>query len=230
MLLLIFAGNVEAVEPFDTQAGMAAYVNVGSLNLENATEAYTQINNLSTSHAVGSINVPNNMGSDNIHVYVDSNGWIVAYLTRGEQLGHMIQWAGVDVNNPTVKTTFEDAISRVCTSIGVNYSVIQGNIKYYDFEYPQATNALIFMNTRISGSDYTTVLIPESYSIYSMNYSHIGYGGQGTTVYIDGINICYGGGIMLNSYNPSMLTKDIPHTIQLTSNYWSGLASIFVYK
>ena len=214
MLLLMFIGNAEAVEPFDTQAGMAAYVNVGSLNLENATEAYTQIYNLSTSHAVGTINIGNNYGSDNIHVYVDTNGWIVAYLTRDEELGHMIQWAGVDYNNPTLKTTFEDAISRVCSSIGVNYSVIQGNIKYYDFEYPQATNVVIFMNTVLAGSEYTTVLIPGTYTIYSMDYSHFSTLNNPSCpsyFYLDGIQISSTHIRILNSYN----SKSVPSACSL---------------
>lgn len=234
MLLLTFVGNAAAVEPFDTQAGMAAYVNVGSLNLEDATEAYNQIYSLSTSHADGTINIGNNYGSDNIHVYVDTDGWIVAYVARDEELGHMIQWAGVDFNDPTFKTTFEDAISRMCSSIGVNYDVVQGNIKYYDFEHPQATNVLIFMNT-VYGNDYTNILIPETYTIFNMNYSlfknNYNYNSK---LYIDGTQIrsCYAGNRALGHYDSNLLSKDAPHTLRLESGASSGagVASILVYK
>ena len=236
ILLLIFIGNAEAVEPFDTQAGMAAYVNVGPFNLENATVAYTQIYNLSTCHVVGTINIGNNIGSDNIHVYVDINGWIVAYLTRNEELGHMIQWSGVDYNNPTVKTTFEDAISKVCTKINVNYSLIQNNIKYYDFEYPQATNVIIFMNTA-SSSESTNLMIPGTYTIYSMNYSHFtnNNGYNYANLYLDGtlINSVYHGRRTVGSYSPTILTQDIPHTLQIVTGMigtWTGVASILVSR
>ena len=239
MLLLTIAGNAGAVEPFDTQAGMAAYVNVGSLNLENAIEAYNQINNLSTSHAVGLINIGNVYGSDNIHVYVDVNGWIVAYITRDEQLGKIVQWNAINYTNPVIKTTFEDAISIVSSKIGVNYSEIKGNIKYYDFEHPQATNIVVFMNVRNgAGSDYTTVLIQDNYLLYEMSFSH--FGGYNdwnyyypSNLYLDGNLISkttYGIRRNLGNYDPNILTKDVPHTILLQESLSGGVASIIIYK
>jgi len=236
ILSLTLIGTAQAVEPFDSQAGMCAYVNVGNLSLENATEAYTQILTLSATHSVGTINIANYGGSDNIHVYVDTEGWIVAYLERGEELGSIIQWSGIDYNSPVIKTTLEDAINSVCKKINVDFADVKTDIKYYNFEYPDAENMLIFINMIVGeGDEYTTLFFPESYTLYCVNYSHMNRGSYSysrSTFYFDGVvtsDLVANGYSRRNHYYT--LEKEVPHTIRLY-NYetGAGLANILIYN
>ena len=250
ILLLAGCAAADAGDAFpEDEAGMCAYVNIGeSIDLENATEAYTQILELSATHAIGTIAIGNVHATDNIHVYVDVDGWIVAYLTRGEQTGKIVQWSGISTSNPVVKTTFGDSISKVCDAIGVTYGDIKGDIQHYDFEYPDANGMAIFLNTRTSdGDDYTHVLVPDTNTLYAANYSlvntyyyrssssHYGW----SQLYVDGgrlENTGVSNKRILSEYDiGSVLTVGESHTIQLKrgdhrTSGWSGVANILIYS
>lgn len=245
LIAILFLTGCAAAEAGDAfpqdEVGMCAYVNIGeSIDLENATEAYTQIVELSATHAIGTITIGNLHATDNIHVYVDVDGWIVAYLIRGEQTGMIVQWSGISTSNPVVKTTFEDSISRVCDAIGVTYDDIKGNIQYYDFEYPDADEMVIFLNTRTSnGNDYTHVLVPDINTLYAANYSLVNSIDGWSKLYVDGLLLESTGENnrrTLSEYDiASVLTVGESHTIRLErgSDYYgglSGVASILIYS
>lgn len=244
LIAILFLAGCAAAEAGDAfpqdEAGMCAYVNIGeSINLEDAIGAYYQIEELSETHAIGRISIGNGGGgSDDIRVYVDVDGWIVAYLLRSQATATMIQWSGINVSNPVfgnTNTTLADAISRMCTAIDVDYADVNGNIQYYDFEYPDADKVLIFTNTRTStGDDYITVLIPEgTYTVYEAIYSLTG--GYRTGLYIDGVYIAQipsGYGRTCGGYGTRLTIGD-PHTIRFYSypyGGWSGVANILIYS
>jgi hypothetical protein len=187
--------------------------------------------------------------TDNIHVYVDADGWIVAYLARGEPIGMIVQWSGISTSNPAVKTTFEDSISRVCNAIGVTYDDIKGAIQHYGFEYPDADKMVIFLNTRTSnGDDYTHVLVPDTNTLYAANYSLVNtyrpygyypYKYGWSKLYVDGAQLEYTGVSntrILSEYDiGSVLPVGESHTIRLergdhSTSGWSGVASILIYS
>ncbi|MCK5040590.1 MAG: hypothetical protein KAR87_06495 [Candidatus Aenigmarchaeota archaeon] len=245
MTILLLAGVVSAdagnAFPQD-EAGISAYVNVGgSINLEDVVGAYYQIEELSETHAIGLISIGNGVsgGSDVLRVYVDTDGWIVAYLKRDEQRGKMIQWSGINLSNPVFeRTTMSDAISRMCTVIDVNYTEIEGNVEYYDFKYPNADKIKIFANTRITnGYDYTTILMPANYTLYEAVFSLVGSGDYyntylRTNLYIDGVKRGEVTWMGCGAYG-TYFTLGEPHTIRfygIPRNGWAGVASILIYS
>ena len=249
LIAILFLAGCAAADAGDAfpqdEAGMCAYVNIGeSINLEDAVGAYTQMLELSATHAIGTIAIGNVHATDNIHVYVDVNGWIVAYLLRTEETAAMIQWSSVNVSNPVFeRTTLSDAISNMCTAIDVNYTGVEGNIQYYDFEYPDADNMLIFTNTRTSdGDDYTHVLVPDTNTLYAANYSLVNtaYSNRGwSKLYVDGVRLestSTNSKRILSEYDiAGVLTVGESHTIWLErgndySSGWSGVASILIYS
>jgi hypothetical protein len=246
ILLLAGCAAAEAGDAFPhDEAGMCAYVNIGeSINLEDAIWAYYQIEELSETHTIGRISIGNGGGgSVDIRVYADVDGWIVAYLLRSHQTAEMIQWSGINVSNPVfgnTNTTLADAISRMCTAIDVNYTDVNGNIQYYDFEYPDADKMLIFTNTRTSiGNDYIIVLIPDTYTVYEAIFSLTGLDTQ-TRLYIDGVHIattpdcwyCTGRTRVCGGYGTRLTIGD-PHDIQFYGQPYddlSGVANILIYS
>ncbi|RLG13720.1 MAG: hypothetical protein DRN66_03640 [Candidatus Nanohalarchaeota archaeon] len=247
MTLLLLAGVAAAdagnAFPQD-EAGISAYINTGgAIDIEQAATAYTAIEELGSTHAIGTIAIKNVHATDHIHVYVDVNGWIVAYLKRDEQTGKIVQWSGGG-------TTFANAISKVCSKIGVDYNSIKDNITYYDFKYPDAGNMTIFKNTRSSnGDDYTHAFLPDNNTLYEASYSFVNtirhresntypydsyYGWS--KLYLNGAYIS-GTGVS-NRRTVSVYTGFTVgelHTIRLQRGDhsglgWSGVASVLIYS
>ncbi len=79
-----------------------------------------------------------------VRVYVDSQGWVVAYLPRGTAPANMMMWTGVTQgasNLQSISTTaLEEALKKVLLAAGVDFAPLQGQVRYYDFEYPAATS------------------------------------------------------------------------------------------
>lgn len=162
-----------AKEPFDSSAGLSAYVNVGSgINIDTAVDAFNYAEGISGSDAWGVINIMNADGtSDPIHVYVDTNGWIAAYLARDQNVGLLVQYADMDYTTPAVHTTLEDAISKMCEQLNISYATVEDEIEFYDFEHPTATNMTVALN--VIADDVTAeemyVLIPGTHTVYESN-------------------------------------------------------------
>jgi len=203
----------------EDEAGISAYVNVNqSINITEAVKAFTQTEELSQTHAIGIIPIDNKRGTTNVHVYVDTGGYIVDFTTNA-------------------------AIKAVCDKIDVYYPDIKGDIKYYDFEYPDAKKMVIFLNARSSpGNEYTHIFIPGKYRLYNTSYSLIDnmaytYYGDYTDLYVDGKRIDRTGGLTVNVYDvETVLTLGEPHTIRLTvipygsSEEYGGVGTILIYK
>ena len=162
----------------EDEAGISAYVNVGeSIDLEEVSTIFDQIIAVNETYVIGKVPIPNFGGNIHLHLYADINGWIVAYFTKDEPASKIMQWSGTDTNNPKITeiktTTLEDAIEKACNATGIDYAGIKPNIKYYDFEFPDADGMLLFVKTRAtSGSNYTHVSIPSDYALYEASYSH----------------------------------------------------------
>jgi len=169
----------------EKDAGISAYVNVGEdvIDTEDIkklleSDLFEQpVENFSANHIIGIVPVPNYGGTVRPHVYVDTEGWIVAYFTKDEPASKIMQWSGTDTNNPRITeiktTTLEDAIEKLCNETGIDYVEVKPKIKYYDFEFPDANGMLLFVKTRATGgSNYTYVMIPSDYTLYEASYSH----------------------------------------------------------
>ena len=232
------AGAVEAMGgnafPED-EAGISAYVNVGkSINITEAVKAFTQTEELSQTHAIGIIPIDNKRGTTNVHIYVDTGGYIVAYFKKTEPASNIIKWSGMDFNNPKIEDfTTNAAIKALCTKIDVYYLDITDDIKYYDFEYPDAEKMVIFLDARSSGGgEYTHISIPGKYRLYEASYSLISDTSDYNYLYVDGKRIASAWeGLTTGTYDPeNVLTLEKPHTIKLSVAGRGGVGTILIYK
>ncbi len=217
------------------EAGIAAYVNVGkSINITEAVKAFTQTEELSQTHAIGIVPIDNKRGMINVHVYVDTGGYVVAYFKNTEPASKIIKWSGMDFNNPKIEDFITNAaIKEMCAKIDVYYLDIKDDIKYYDFEYPDAKKMVIFLNARSSGGDeYSHISIPGRYRLYEASYSLISDTRDRNYLYVDGKRIASAWeGLTTGTYDPGdVLTRGNPHTIKLSVAGRGGVGSILIYK
>jgi hypothetical protein len=145
----------------EDEAGISAYVKLDSVNTEMLNKAYNFMEDegmtkgSSDVHVLGGIPVKiiiddaNSEGEDyhlsniGVYIYLDLDGWLVAYLLKGEPSSKIVQWSDYAPGSmePNV---LEEAIEIISSEIGSSYS---GSPDYYHFEYSEANRMSIIVDT-----------------------------------------------------------------------------------
>ena len=113
----------------------------------------------------------------NVRVYADTDGWLVAYLPMTKPAAEIMKWETADVNNPkfgVISTTLEEALIKAgdAAKVGID----KNEIKYYDFEFPNANSMMIFVRTKAThGYNIVQVMIPANYTLFEASYYHYIY-------------------------------------------------------
>ncbi|RZB28610.1 MAG: hypothetical protein AEth_01870 [Candidatus Argoarchaeum ethanivorans] len=242
-LCLFMAGNASATDgttfPVD-DAGVAAYVQVsGSIDLQ------TTMNNL-LPHIADVIEVnPTyfivNVTNDDkriTHLYVGADGWVIPYYLRTEMVGKVVRWNLTSSQEPTPEnvssmTTLEEVIFKTCAAIGVDYETIRSDIKFYDFEHPDANRMMVVVDMAILHANSFYMAIPSEVTVKESSYSHYYHTGYTQTrIYVNGISISShynaGKGALYGNYD---LTLDQKNTILLSAGYGTcGVGWVLVYQ
>ncbi len=190
ILLLIFVGGtgmgqlgeLQLEQPSgnafpEGEAGIAAYINTGqAINIEKVKTIFSSVDEVGNNYIVGVVPISNWGGNINVHLYADTEGWLVAYLKSDEPVSAIMQWGITNqVDNPNIgvikSTTLEDALYKAGDASGVG--IVANKIKYYDFEFPNANRMMIIAKTRASnGANIHQLEIPENYDLYEASYYH----------------------------------------------------------
>ena len=214
------------------EAGISAYVNVGqTVDLAQAKEAFKTVETVSDEYLISEIALPNLPEEVHPHVYVNKDGWIVAYYTKDEPASKIMQW--IDYRGgPITTTTLEDAIRIVLDALQLAYP---SEVKYYDFKYPDANRITLITEMIDSGREDSFYLtIPSGLQVYEASWALVEWGGNSGYVYIDNINLGGGKGLWYGDLT-SRLKKDFRHTIKVTRNCaggcdTAGVAVVLIYQ
>lgn len=190
ILLLIFVGGTGLAQLGELQleqpseafpegdAGIAAYIYTEqTIDIEKVKTIFASVEQVGDNYIVGVVPIENWGGNIDVHLYADADGWLVGYLKKSEPASEIMQWSG-DVNSPNIgvitTTTLEQALYKAGDVSGVG--IVAGNIKYYDFEYPNANRMLIVAKTQASeGSSIHQLEIPADYMLFEASYYHYVY-------------------------------------------------------
>lgn len=255
--VLFMTGNASAA--FATnESGISAYVNVGtSINLDNASLAYKNIEDRTSTYVIGVVEVPNASDYELPHVFTSADGWIMAYYAKEKPRALIMPWGQFDINNPDLNqlsnSRLEEAISIVSSSIFVSYSTIKSNTKYYDFQYPDANTLTLIAESRaISGVDSFNFRIPSEFTLYNVSWEYFSFdcsdcwfhlnnkeliGTDGTYNHNTSSANGYSGSIEEKYFGTiDALSKDELHKGDLRYNYYasdqgsSNIAIALIYK
>lgn len=162
------------------EAGISAYTHTGqTINIENVSQIYTEVVEVGDNYIIGITPISDYGGNINVHVYADTDGWIVAYFLNGTPASYMMQWhEATGVNNPVItkitNTTLSNAVYNAGDATGVE--IESSEIQYYDFRYPNANSMMLFIRTRATnGANIHQVEIPANYTLYEASYYHYIY-------------------------------------------------------
>jgi hypothetical protein len=240
--LLMMTGTAHATTFPVEDASMAAYVYVPGMSLPDAANAYYHVYDLNNSYILGNVRVTGHARTDDIKTYAGADGWVVAYVPKTVSRAQMIQWKGKSIGTNNVElfpTTLEDAIEQIAVASGANFSEISPNIKYYDFEYPEAENITVILDGGHADESFS-LLLPDEITVYDVSASIGKAGWHATTRYYwdNSIRIDLGHASSKSSYTnipASLYTSGKTHWIRTymsgSGGYYSvNSATILVYS
>lgn len=212
----------EVRNKLNNEAGISAYFKTsGSINLNLVRSYFRTIEMETADYIIGSVPIPNYTENFDAHVYVHTEGWILAYYLRDQVTSKI-----VDVIAGTISTTkLETAVSIIASAVGEPMS----GLKYYDFRYPNATNILLVAQDSSGDNDFTIQLPPEyfyferSYKVRSGSTGGININGvnQPTDYYLNPVR--YG------PVHASTLPVGEMHHVQLRS-YTTYAVLVITYR
>ncbi len=167
----------EIGEYLGNEAGISAYVQTsGPIDLNLVRSIFKVIETETSDYIIGSVDLANYPEHFDTHVYVHSDGWVLAYYMNDVPASKMI-----DTRAQTIASTnLESIVSAVTGAAGFGTS----NLAYYDFRYPNATNILLVAEDAQDGSAFT-IELPTDYAYYERSWA--GYDTLGSVEFwIDG--------------------------------------------
>jgi len=167
-IVLLFAGSACAAVDFPAdEAGISAYVHAkSSVSLNDAKPAFATIERETDDYIIGTVELAKHTEEQYPHVYVSTDGWVVAYYPNDRPSSWILPW--VDYSGGEISsTTLSKAAGIVCSEIGGTTT----GLKYYDFRYEDASKMMIIVEST-TGTNFFKVTIPTSFATYAVDWSH----------------------------------------------------------
>jgi hypothetical protein len=161
------------------EAGLAAYINTGQIiDLDKLKTIFTNVEEVGDNYILGVVQIPDWGGNIALHLYADTDGWIVSYLKKDEPVSMVMQWGTSDADNPTIgvikSTTLEDALYKAGDAAGVG--IVSNGVRYYHFGFPNANRMMIIVKVQATaGSSIHQIEIPANYVLFDSAYYHYAY-------------------------------------------------------
>lgn len=206
----------------EEEAGMSIYVNVGqSLDLSVAKTVYKTIEKETSDYIVGSLSLPNLPETEDVHCFVDKDGWIVVYYLKNEPISKIIDWSYYSPEAGLTKNKLQVGLEQMGDALEVTVT----DAKYYNFQYPYASKWMIIIDSRDgAGTDSFNLKIPGNFTVYERSWSHYaenvqtGFGYEYAYFRIDGSTISTiteDGKTEYGQLTATQLSPDVFHTISI---------------
>ncbi|WMW23069.1 hypothetical protein RE476_04355 [Methanolobus mangrovi] len=230
-LLVLFAltGCASAAVDFPAdEAGISAYVQAkpSGINLESAKSAFATIERETSDYVIGTVALDVHDEEEYPHVYVSTDGWVVAYYPSERPSSWILPWADYS-GEAITSTTLSKAIGIMATSVGGTSS----GIKYYDFRYEDAKNMMIIVESVQGGENFFKFTIPTIFQTYAVDWSHYNIDGYPSNAgygksyaYLNGVQVSY---LATTDSNYGSFTGQVQNGVEQTvmiqtDNYATG--------
>jgi hypothetical protein len=211
----------------DDEAGISAYFNAGGpVDLAMAKAAFRTIEVQTADYIIGSVPVTDYPESEDVHVYIHRDGWLLAYYLKADPTGKIFDWRRY--TGATIPTKLEKALTAVAALAGVTVS----NTTFYDFRYPNATHLTLIAEDTANGNTFQ-VNLPGTFTYYERSWSLGSTTTRTATLSLDNVQIqIHGNGYVTSQgiLTPAQLTVNVFHTIQVgvyDYSAWGGLALVY---
>lgn len=153
----------------EDEAGMSAYFQASSaIDLADVRDAFRTIEAETSSYIIGSVPVGDYPETEDVHVYVHTDGWIMAYYLAEDPVGKIYDWRAYhDGGRTNISTKLENTIGVVASAAGVFFP----SATHYDFRYPNANRLMLIVEWSYQEIDSCEVNLPSSFAYYERSWS-----------------------------------------------------------
>lgn len=174
-----FARSSEA-SFLEDEAGISLYYSAGQdLDLSKAKEAFEAHGYVETetpTYIIGSIALEGLPESDDVHCYVQKDGWIVVYYPKDQPLSKIVDWRYYSENRLTT-----DKLKEGMLVMSDSLSINPTDSKYYHWQFTDAKKWMIIIETQSGkGTDSFNLNIPSTLTVYDRSWSHRAGSGKAT--------------------------------------------------
>ena len=221
------AEEIAIASTIGDEAGVSAwYQATSAINLTAVRSQFRTVERETSDYIIGSVGVTNYDESEDVHVYIHKDGWVLAYYLAAAPAGKIFDWRVYKASNgATITTKLENTIALVLGSVGISFS----NATYYDFRYPNATHLMIVAENNENRDESFTINLPGSFSYFERSWFIGRDGSNYGAIYLNGTKLV--GDIRnANAQGTLLATQLLPdqsHTIRVNNGY-GGL--VLIYK
>jgi hypothetical protein len=160
------AGPQAVANFLDDEAGISAYFSTTTpIDLASVRPAFRTIEVQTADYIIGSVAIADYPESEDVHVYVHTNGWLLAYYLKADPAAKIFDWRRYIIS-ATIPTKLEKALSSVVSLVGVT----SFNVTFYDFRYPNANRLMLIAEDDANGNNFQ-VNVPGSFTYYERSWS-----------------------------------------------------------
>jgi hypothetical protein len=191
----------------EEEVGIAIYTHINqSLDLFKAKSAFKTVEKETSNYVIGSVSLPSLPETDDVHSYIQKDGWIVVYYLTNEPVSKVIDWNYYSEGKLT-KTKLQIGLEEIRSALGITAT----DAKYYHFQYPPANRLMVIIESHQGvGTDSFNLKIPSEFIFYERSWSH--RAGEGTVTKY---------GLLTDA----QLSSDTFHTIEAIGSYSGGYYS-----
>lgn len=237
LCLVTVAAN--ATNFLEEEAGICAYTNAErTIDMARVKPLYRTLEYEADNYIIGSIPIADYPETEDVHVYIDKDGWIAAYYPASDPVSKIIDWRSYQGGEVT-STKLELALTAV--SDALNFPLVEVN--YYDFVCPKANRLLIAidMEEKIA-TDSFDIMIPTDMAVYERSWGLYGTDAV-ATLYINETEVSKLNpgngkwGIQYAKLTPAQLQQGLFHNIRVKNGSaggfgdgWSAAGIVLVYQ
>lgn len=241
-LLIFQLAAVAGASFLEDTAGISASAELAPVDLTVAETAFKNIETRGADYIVGSVSLDVYDESHDVHVYLTSNGNIIAYYLNDEPASKIVDWVGYRGGEMTLEgSKLEDALTKVCQTVGQSLTPVT----YFDFRHPTASSIKIIADEALITINETfKYLIPSSHTLSEASWSFAVLSTTNsyndTSLYFDGVRIKYnsshgtGWNIDDGQLTGGYTTPDLLHEVLISNGhvtYYDAYAAVvFVYS
>jgi hypothetical protein len=218
--------DVSIASVISDEAGISAYFKAATaINLNNVRPVYRTIEAETSTYILGSVPVGEYPESEDVHVYVNTDGWILAYYLKADPVAKVFDWRAYRQSGETELTTkLENTLLLVSTYAGVPYP----GGTYYHFQFPNSTDMMLVADW---GYGYPTdpfeVKLPGTFVFYERSWSLGTINGAVLRLNATELGRLQQSGSWLTdqgTLTAGQLLPDVFHTIDVTGIYYNSYA------
>jgi len=163
----------------EIEAGISAYLHIDrNVDLSEAEKLFRGVEAKGEGYVIGIVELegfPEEMWP---HLYVNSDGWFLAYYSKYDPASKLFPWYTYQ-GGPIISTTLRDALAYFTTALfskpraPFHFSEAEGNLRYYDFRFPEATHFVLAVDEITSeGWDSLRYAIPLEVKVFEGSWLH----------------------------------------------------------